>query len=103
MLLAPLAIPIIVLLNILGIGKVKSRTPAEVAGFFSDFINGTGGNWDWDDFTSVPIKNPELDALRREAAQIDLPTTTRGREQLNALFIRAEALKVAWIEAGQPE
>ena len=29
-----------------------------------DFLEGTGGAWDWDDFTSVPTGYPELDAVR---------------------------------------
>lgn len=29
-----------------------------------DFIDGTGGEWDWDDFTSCPTSYPELDAVR---------------------------------------
>jgi hypothetical protein len=29
-----------------------------------DFLNGTGGPWDWDDFISCPTGYPELDAVR---------------------------------------
>jgi hypothetical protein len=25
-----------------------------------DFIGGTGGKWDWDDFTSIPLGFPDL-------------------------------------------
>jgi len=31
----------------------------------SAFLQGTGGEWDWDDFTSTPLKDDYLDAIRR--------------------------------------
>jgi hypothetical protein len=29
-----------------------------------DFLDGTGGAWDWDDFVSCPTGYPELEAVR---------------------------------------
>lgn len=29
-----------------------------------DFLDGTGGAWDWDDFTSCPTGYPELEAVK---------------------------------------
>jgi hypothetical protein len=40
------------------------RTRAEVADFIDAFLSGTGEPWDWDEFCSVPIADPELDAIR---------------------------------------
>jgi hypothetical protein len=37
----------------------RKRTAAEVATYLRDFIDGTGDEWDWDDFESVPIADPE--------------------------------------------
>jgi hypothetical protein len=71
--LAPIAIPVGLVLSILGIGKYVKRTPAEVAGFIRDFLESRGGEWDWDDFTSVPLDDPELESIRREADAVDLP------------------------------
>jgi hypothetical protein len=65
-------------------------TAAEVATYLRDFIEGTGGKWDWDDFTSIPIKDPELDRIRREAAELDLPITDFDR--LRELLSEAESL-----------
>ena len=44
-----------------------------------DFLEGTGGAWDWDDFTSVPTGYPELDAVRGFCLGLrgDYPPTER--------------------------
>jgi len=56
--LAPIALPLAILIQLLPLKKTQDRTPEEVAGFLRDFAEGTGGEWDWDDFTSVPITDP---------------------------------------------
>jgi hypothetical protein len=33
------------------VGSIQ-RTKSEVADYIEQFLNGTGGKWDWDDFTS---------------------------------------------------
>jgi hypothetical protein len=40
------------------------RTRAEVARIITDFVDGTGGPWDWDDFSSLGINDPELEMIR---------------------------------------
>ena len=45
-------------------------TRAEVAIIIEQFLNGTGGPWDWDDFTSIRIDDPELDAIRRRCGEL---------------------------------
>lgn len=30
-----------------------------------NFLNGTGGDWDWDDFISLPLGYPDLEELQR--------------------------------------
>jgi hypothetical protein len=74
--------------------KMKDREPAEVAQFISNFLNGTGGEWDWDDFTSVPITNPALEAIRAEAEMVQLPLNSTGRLALESLLKRTKALEV---------
>ena len=45
-------------------------TKAEVADIIEQFLDGTGGRWDWDDFTSVKIVDPELDAIRMRCVEL---------------------------------
>lgn len=49
-------------------------TKAEVANIIEHFVDGTGGGWDWDDFTSVRIEDPELDAIRQRCCDLQAPT-----------------------------
>jgi hypothetical protein len=42
----------------------------EVRQYIEDFVRGSGGRWDWDDFISVPIDDPELESVRVRCVQI---------------------------------
>ena len=72
-LLLPLLIPVALAARIWPGKKTVDRTPEDVAGFVRDFIEGAGGDWDWDEFESVPITDPELDGLRVRAARAGPP------------------------------
>ena len=65
---------------------------ADVASHLHNFIDGNGGNYDWDDFTSVPIANQQLDDIRCRAAAVDLPVTKEGYMTLRVLLAEAERL-----------
>ena len=43
----------------------------EVVDIIEAFILGTGGDYDWDDFISIRLKDPELEEIRKKCA--DLP------------------------------
>lgn len=45
-------------------GKKRELNHEEVARYIEDFLAGRGANYDWDDFISVPIEDPELDRVR---------------------------------------
>jgi hypothetical protein len=45
-------------------------TPADVAQEIRTFLAGSAGDWDWDDFLSIRIKDPRLDAIRRRCNSI---------------------------------
>ena len=45
-------------------------TRAEVAKCLEDFLEGRGGRWDWDDFTSIRIKDPGLESIRLRCASL---------------------------------
>ena len=66
-LLLPILLPIGLIAQLLPGKKTTDRTPEDVAGFIQDFVDGTGGAWDWDEFESVPITDPRLDAIRQRA------------------------------------
>jgi hypothetical protein len=91
-LLLPIAIPVALFFAISGIGRYKDRSAQDVAGFIQDFIEGTGGDWDWDDFISVSIKDPKLESIRKQASMIDLPTTAADIEILKELLAKTEQL-----------
>ena len=67
-------------------------TASEVAAYLRNFLDGRGGEWDWDDFTSVPIADARLDDIRRKAAAVDLPATDEGLVILRQLLAEAEGL-----------
>ena|ERR1017187_3582663 len=90
--LLPVAVPVILFLKLFGIGQSTDRSTDEVAGFIRDFIEGSGGEWDWDDFISVPIKAPELESIRAEASMVELPLSPTGIDELKRLLMKAEAL-----------
>jgi hypothetical protein len=84
-LLAPFLVPIALLAQLLPGRKTIDRTPDDVVGFIEDFLEGTGGEWDWDEFESVPITDPLLEEIRNRA-------TTPGVELSDVL---AEARQIA--------
>mgnify|MGYP003388081139 CR=1 FL=1 len=42
----------------------------EVAQCIQDFLDGTGGPGDWDDFTSSQIRDPELESVRKQCFDV---------------------------------
>ncbi len=95
-LLAPVAIPfalaLVLIQWLLGATRSADLNPTDVARYLSDFLDGSGGEWDWDDFTSLPISDLTLDRIRHEANAVPLPLTPQGEAQLRALLARVRAL-----------
>lgn len=89
LLLLPLAIPVALLAGLFA--KPARRTPEEVANYLRNFIEGGGADTDWDDFESVPIADPNLEAVRREAAEAPLGDLAKLRD----LLTRVEAMIAA--------
>ena len=96
MLVVPIAI--VVALVLAPFEKPIERSPAEVLSYLRDFRDGTGDDYDWDDFTSVPIADAELEAIRASAASLDLPFGAEEFDSFRALIARAEAI----VERPQP-
>jgi hypothetical protein len=91
-LLLPLALPLAFIASIWPGKKSVDRTPDEVIGFIEDFIEGSGGQWDWDEFTSLQITDPRLDDLRRAAALSGPPY---DEAKLRSVVARVRAMKFA--------
>lgn len=60
----------------------------------SEFISGSGNERDWDDFTSLSLKDPNLDSIRRRALAIQLPVGNEGEAALLKLPQEAEAVQI---------
>lgn len=58
-----------------------------MAAIIRAFLDGTGGQWDWDDFTSCALSDPDLDDIRVRAGAVELPA---GKEECAALKRLAE-------------
>ena len=45
-----------------------SLTRKQVLEILKNFIDGRGGEWDWDDFISIPLEDSYLEAIRLRCA-----------------------------------
>ena len=90
MLVIPIAI--VVKLIVAPFERPIERSPLEVLSYLRDFHDGTGDDYDWDDFTSIPLADAELEELRVSAASLDLPFGAEELTSLRALIARAEAM-----------
>jgi hypothetical protein len=51
----------------------NDMTPLEVARRIQNHIEEAENPWDWDQFTSLPITNKRLDAIRLRCIELDAP------------------------------
>ena len=70
--LALLLAPVLLIIDLLGLTK-SSAGPDYVAGYLERFLAGTEREWDWDDFCSVPLKDPRLDSIREQVCNFGPP------------------------------
>jgi hypothetical protein len=62
------------------------RSVQEVAKFIENHVRGTEGPHDWDDFTSIPIAEPRLNAIRLRCVQLDDEHPDERRAELNEII-----------------
>lgn len=72
--------------------RSSKRTADEVAQYLWKEAQGSSSFRDWDDFVSIPIADPQLDAIRAEAACLPDPPSEHC-EELLALAERARQLR----------
>jgi len=65
-------------------------TPEEVADIIEKFLDGSGGEWDWDDFTSITIKDAYLDGIRCKCAHCE--TNIHLKDQTSTVAMRVQQL-----------
>jgi hypothetical protein len=68
------------------------RTAKDVANAIERHIEGTEGLYDWDTFTSIPIADESLDAIRMRCLELDHPTPVSA-ENVEELKRIVEQLK----------
>lgn len=88
------ALPFLVIakLLVLPFEKPVDLSADEVAKYLRDFRDGTGESRDWDEFTSVSIADPELEEMRRRAANLDFSLSGDATAQLDGLIAEVQAL-----------
>ena len=76
------AVAAVALLAFLGRGRNRKvhLTREQVATTIEAFLDGSGGPWDWDDFTSFSITDPRLDEIRArcDGLSAEFPATEAG-------------------------
>lgn len=75
-----------------GLKSTVDLTPSDVASYLEDWIECTGGEWDWDDFTSIPITDPVLEGVREEAAALSYPLDKEDISRLRELLQQVKGL-----------
>jgi hypothetical protein len=71
------------------VSKRRNRlTAAEVADKIDRHLHGTEGAWDWDDFTSTPIADDGLDAIRERCVELDSEHPMQRAEELREIVER---------------
>ncbi len=70
--IAALSIVSLPLLMALLPSKPHNLTKEDVADEIEAFLNGAGGAYDWSDFCTFTIADPELDKIRARCAQLDI-------------------------------
>jgi hypothetical protein len=72
---------------------MAALTASAVADYLRQFLDGEGGDWDWDDFTSAPIADPVLENIRVRALNSGPPFDDQAMIGLRELLAEAEALR----------
>jgi hypothetical protein len=72
--------------------KSQQENAAYAARTIRSFLDETCGPYDWDDFTSCSLRDPEVDNIRLAASSVDLPVDADGERELLALADEADRL-----------
>jgi hypothetical protein len=67
------------------VNSTMRRSDQEVADFIENHVHGTEGPHDWDDFTSIPISDRRLNAIRLRCVQLDDEHPDDRRAELRSI------------------
>lgn len=75
--------------------KLRSRpTAADIADKIDRHLQGSERLWDWEDFTTIPLRDERLEAIRRRCNDLDsVPPEERVRE-LNRIVEQLRSQKL---------
>lgn len=73
-------IPVSLFSMMTGIGAKVSRRRVDVARTIEAFVDGRGGQWDWDDFISVADTDPLIEEARLRCARTHDDFPPEGRK-----------------------
>jgi len=86
-------ISVIIILFITPFSRPTKRSASEVETYLTDFLEDKGNAFAWDDFISARIVDPELEAIRQRAANIELPLDKAGSLIIQHLLLELEGLQ----------
>ena len=72
--------------------KSQQEKAAYAARVIRNFLDETLGPYDWDDFTSCSLGDPEVDSIRLRASVVDLPVDADGQRELLELADESDRL-----------
>jgi hypothetical protein len=72
--------------------KAREDEAEYAARTIRNFLDGTCGDYDWDDFNYSSFGDAKVDAVRQRAFAVELPVDEKGRAVLEALADEAERL-----------
>lgn len=101
-------VPIVIIALALFIAALPIKrkvTPDQLANELESHLLGTGGDWDWDDTTSVAIADARLERLRSTLPKFDSLKLESDRDELRAIIgalRRGEVPEVSWPNGPEP-
>lgn len=72
--------------------KGRQQQAAYAARTIHSFLDGSCGDYNWDDFISCPLRDPQVERIRRHAGGIDLPADEHGQAILLSLADETDRL-----------
>ena len=72
--------------------KSQQEKAVYAARTIRSFLDETCGPYDWDDFTSCSLRDPNVDSIRLRASSVGLPVDADGERVLLALADEADRL-----------